>query len=91
MWFSGFCTHVYNGMRHHSSQNFDYILTTISMKIFLRVEMGMRDPLTRAALSGLFNGKSANQIARLVAIVIKIPLTEEAQSAAAKQGRSSRA
>ena len=78
-------------MRHHSSQNFDYILTTISMKIFLRVEMGMRDPLTRAALSGLFNGKSANQIARLVAIVIKIPLTEEAQSAAAKQGRSSRA
>ena len=36
-----------------------------------RAEKALRDTLTGAAWYGLYNGKLANQIARLAAIVVK--------------------
>jgi len=67
----------------HAKPHSVCFFTTISTskKTFFserELKKALRDTLTRAALSGLFidNGRLANHIARLVAIVVKLALNE---------------
>ena len=86
MWFSVVCTLIDNEyaisyrskccrLTRRSRVSPQQLLTNVMTRIINVKEHFFRaraEKLTRAALSGLDNGKLANQIARLTAIVVKL-------------------